>query len=329
MDNELLLLDLHSESPHPKHERLKSHFVNQLLAGRLNPGEVIPTEQHLVKVLRVARTTVRQAMASLENDGLIRRGRGKGTFVEEDALTKLRRGQEIFALVVPETRTGFYPSLLHGFAAASGDSHFQTMICNSDNDVMRQADIVLQLLEKEVGGVAIVPTSESPTPAYQVRQLQKRGIPVVFCHRRVDGIAAPLLAIPFRQVGELAGETLAEHGHRRAAFFTSLRSPYTMAYFEGFQRGLQRGGGEVPPELQYWVHHLRGRRERRCVRAGNNVRHHESSLGNLRHIRFTGRNGLSPAASAGVASAGRRLARRLRRRVAWWTTNPPFDFRGR
>ena len=41
---------------------------------------------------------------------------------------------------------------------------------------------------------------------------------MVFCHRRVEGIAAPLLAIPFHEVGRLAGQALAERGHRRVAF---------------------------------------------------------------------------------------------------------------
>ena len=92
-----------------------------MATGRLKPGQKLPSEHHLVRTLGMARTTIRQAMASLENDGLIRRVQGKGTFVEADARRKLHHGQDIFALVVPETLGGFYPSLLHGFEAAAGD----------------------------------------------------------------------------------------------------------------------------------------------------------------------------------------------------------------
>jgi DNA-binding LacI/PurR family transcriptional regulator len=206
---------------------------------------MLPSEHCLMEAMGVARATVRQAMASLEHDGLIRRVQGKGTFVDNDARRKLCRGQDIFALVVPETLEGFYPSLLHGFETAAGEIRHQTIICSTDDNVERQADIILQLLDQKVGGVAINPTSPHPTPAYQVRQLQQQGVPVVFCHRRVEGVSAPLLAIPFREVGYLAGKTLAEQGHRRVAFFFSHASPVAVAYREGLQEALQSVGGEV------------------------------------------------------------------------------------
>ncbi|MDY0165349.1 MAG: GntR family transcriptional regulator [Thermoguttaceae bacterium] len=253
-EKRLLSLDLrHDDGGHSKHRRLKEHLVAEMVAGRLKPGERIPSEHRLVRTLGVARTTVRQAMASLERDGLIRRIQGKGTFVDDDARRKLNRGQDIFALVTPETRTGFYPSLLHGFDVAAGELQHQTMTCNTGDNVDRQGNIVLQLLDKEVGGVAIVPTAGSPTPAYQIRQLQQRGIPVVFCHRRVEGVAAPLLALPLREAGYLAGKVLAERGHRRVALFSTNPSPSLPPRVEGFNEGLRAGGCEAPAEVVHAV----------------------------------------------------------------------------
>lgn len=246
MNEGLLNLDLRQEgSGRSKHERLRDYLVDEMIAGRMKPGQALPSERRLMRQLGVARMTISQALASLENDGLIRRVQGKGTFVEPGARSKLRRGLDIFALVVPDTRSGFYPSLLRGFDIAASDINHQTLTCNTDNNVERQANIILQLLDKEVGGVAIVPTDQPLTPAFQIRQLQKRGIPVVFCHRRVEGIAAPLLAIPFHEVGRLAGKALAEHGHRQVPFFTSQRSISTPAYQAGLEEGLRAGGSNV------------------------------------------------------------------------------------
>src|SRR3990172_8598543 len=169
MDKGLLRLDLRDErSGRAKHERLREHFINELIAGRLKPGQAIPSETHMIESLGVARMTVRQAMGSLEKEGLIRRVQGKGTFVEDDAQLKLRRGQDIFALVVQETRGGYYPSLLHGFETAAGDIHYQTLVCSTDDDVGQQGNVILQLLDKKVGGVAINPSSLWTTPAFQV-----------------------------------------------------------------------------------------------------------------------------------------------------------------
>ncbi len=256
MSNErLLALDLghdrYDRSVQPKHERLRDHLIKEMVAGRLKPGQVLPSDRSLMETLGVARTTVRQAMASLENDGLIRRVQGKGTFVEDNARRKLKRGLDIFALVVLETRGGFYPSLLHGFEAAAGDIHHQTLICCTNGDVGRQADIILQLMDKKVGGVAINPTSKPLTPAHQIRQLQQHGIPVVFLHRRVEGVTAPLLSIPFYEVGHKAGKILAEHGHRRVAMFSSHWTPMDSVVENGLNEGLRVGGCELPAEAVF------------------------------------------------------------------------------
>ncbi len=221
------------ESAKPKYERLRQFIVEEVLAGRLKPGDMLPTEQQLAGSYDVARSTVRQALAALERDGLIQRIQGKGTFIHDEAPVQVRHDLDVFALVLPETQSGFYPSLQRSFDEAAGLVHHQILVCQSNNNLDRQGNVILQLIDKEVAGVAIVPVTAPATPVYQIRQIQKAGIPVVFCHRRVEGIRAPLLAIPFREVGRLAGQALVERGHRRVAFFALHRSEPSVGYLEG------------------------------------------------------------------------------------------------
>lgn len=226
-----------------KHERLRDYFVAQITDGRLVPGTLLPSEQRIAETLQIARSTVRQAMATLEREGFVRRVHGKGTFVHEQAAAPpaTEKGQNLFALVVPETQVGFYPSLQRSFEDAAADLHKQVIVCNSSNDVDKQGNTILQLIDHRVAGVAIVPTTIPPTPAFHIRQLQKHGIPVVCCARRVDGVQAPLLAIPFEEVGRRAGEAIREAGHRSVAMISGDRTPATEAYERGFREGLHRG----------------------------------------------------------------------------------------
>lgn len=236
-----------SEEPFhgPKYEQLRQQIVEQISSGRLKPGEALPTERWWAEQHKLARSTVRQAMASLERDGLIRRMQGKGTFVHERARERFQRGLAAYALVLPETQAGFYPSLQRSFDEAANGFHHQLLVCNTANNVDRQGNVILQLLDKQVSGVALVPVTLPPTPAYQVRQLQKEGIPVVCCHRRVEGVNTPVIAIPFHELGRSVGRALTARGHRRVAFFAPHRTPASQLYETGLRAGLAEGRGAV------------------------------------------------------------------------------------
>lgn len=124
-----------------------------------------------------------------------------------------------FALVVPMLSERIFVTLHDTFSNASHETRHQVLVCDTQNDVYRQADEILQLLHKRVAGVALVPVDTRPTPVSHIEALQQAKIPVVLLHRGVEGVEAPLVELPLRQVGYAAGRTLAEHGHRRISFF--------------------------------------------------------------------------------------------------------------
>lgn len=227
-------------SSQPKYEQLRDFVLAQIQSGALEAGAALPSENRLASMMNVARSTVRQALAGLEQDGLVKRIHGKGTFVSEEAPGQLAQAQDLFALILPETETAFYPSLQRSFESAAAVLHNQVVVCNTHNDVDKQASAILQLIDLRVAGVAIVPTTVTATPAFHIRQLQKQGIPVVCCARPVAGTRAPLLGIPFEAVGQLAGEKIRQAGHRHVGFVSTSRSTATTAYEQGLRKALGR-----------------------------------------------------------------------------------------
>ena len=237
----------------PKYEQLCTQLMEEVATGRLKPGDVLPPEPMIAAQLKVARNTVRQALAQLERNGLVRRVRGKGTFIHEDAASRLRSGLDAVALIVPE-QSGFYPLLMAGFEEAAGASRNQVIVVSTRNDLHRQGNAILQLIDKQIAGAAIVPVMSQPsTPAFQVRQLQKNNIPVVLCHRGVDGVRAPVLALSGHDIGRLAGEAMIRRGHRRIAFVSALRATMAEAYEAGLRSALQAVGGSLPSSNAVYI----------------------------------------------------------------------------
>jgi GntR family transcriptional regulator len=59
-----------------------------ILGGMFRPGSQLPTEAELCEVLGVSRTVVREALRVLEDDGLVTRRHGVGTFVRDRPILK-------------------------------------------------------------------------------------------------------------------------------------------------------------------------------------------------------------------------------------------------
>jgi DNA-binding GntR family transcriptional regulator len=67
-------------------EAAQNEIRGAILAGRFAPGSQLPGEMELVSILGVSRTVVRDALRILEEDGLITRRQGLGTFVRKNAI---------------------------------------------------------------------------------------------------------------------------------------------------------------------------------------------------------------------------------------------------
>ena len=70
-----------SSPPVPKYQAIYAVLRQRILDGELAPGSRLPSQQELADEFAVTVMTLRQAVAALENDGLLWAARGKGTFV--------------------------------------------------------------------------------------------------------------------------------------------------------------------------------------------------------------------------------------------------------
>lgn len=67
----------------PLYYQLETILRKRILSGEFPPDVPLPSEESLGKEYEVSRITVRRALSALEQEGIISRKRGKGTFVSE------------------------------------------------------------------------------------------------------------------------------------------------------------------------------------------------------------------------------------------------------
>ena len=81
----------------PIYEQICTQIKAQIIAGKLAPGEALPSIRALAKDLRVSVITTKRAYDELEAQGLINTVAGKGCFVAEPDLA-LFREQSLYLL---------------------------------------------------------------------------------------------------------------------------------------------------------------------------------------------------------------------------------------
>jgi GntR family transcriptional regulator len=94
-------------TPMPLYSQIAANLLDQIEAGELAPGNRLPPERELSKLLGVNRVTVRRALRFLESQGLLSRRQGAGTFITEPKIE--RRADKLVPFTHGMQRRGFKP----------------------------------------------------------------------------------------------------------------------------------------------------------------------------------------------------------------------------
>ncbi len=235
-----------------KWEQVKNFLEKEVAQGKYGLGDLLPSENQLCSILGVTRNTVRQALDELEKQGFVFKIRGKGTFLSNVDTQNQYTKVGVYALIVPDLKRSLIPSLTQGFDDRLYKQASQTLVCQSYNDVNRQANVILQLIYRGIDGVAINPVNSVDTPLFQIQMLLDNNIPVVTCHRPINGLDVPNVGWDWRKVGRLAVRHLIERGHKKFIYFGVKKYIVTEYHVKGIRDVLSETEFQLPEENIIW-----------------------------------------------------------------------------
>ncbi|HEY3110838.1 MAG TPA: GntR family transcriptional regulator [Chloroflexota bacterium] len=97
----------------PLYRRLLAQLRSDLDSGRLRPGDLIPPELEIARSHGISRHTVRQAIVELAREGLLRRERGRGTFVTPPPIVRSLGSFYSFAHEMKDRGLEFHTRVIH------------------------------------------------------------------------------------------------------------------------------------------------------------------------------------------------------------------------
>ena len=200
-----------------KYEQLAASLRSELQLLLRQGGTKLATEAEICERYHMSRQTVRHALKLLEEEGLIERRQGSGSYIRQQSAAADTRQ---IAVVTTFLDDYIFPSILHDAQSCFSQAGYTTLVFATENKVSREREILLRLTEQKVSALLVEGSKTAlPTPNSDLYQkLCDKGVPILFLH----GIYSNLPGIPCLFDDNYAGgyqltRYLLEKGHRSIA----------------------------------------------------------------------------------------------------------------
>lgn len=193
---------------------LLANIIRQKIAdGTYHGGDKLPSENELSRQYRLSRQTVRQAFSVLEEEGLLRRERGSGTYVQ-------RKGRQTaktrtIGVITTYITDYIFPGIIRGIESELSRRGYSLTLGVTKNRVENENRLLRSFLEKKVDGIIVEGTKTAlPNPNLSLyQQLDECGIPYVFINGFYREFPCVHITTNDRECGETAAKYLIQEKH--------------------------------------------------------------------------------------------------------------------
>ncbi|EUJ42096.1 GntR family transcriptional regulator [Brochothrix campestris] len=198
----------------PLYQHIIMDLKQAIIAGTYPPGSKLPTELNLSETYGVSRITSKRALVELENEGIVIRVRGKGSFVREKAVvsqSKTIKKDVLFILPFPDNTTvGNYAQ---GMFEVIQATHYRLQM--QPHQYLSNLD-VKDIVER-YAGVIFYPRNNHDDIELLYR-LHLFGVPTVLIDKKIDQLPFSSVMANNEQGAYEATRHLIAQKHQKIAF---------------------------------------------------------------------------------------------------------------
>ena len=180
-------------------------------------------------VAKTTRAKVEQVMEELD-------------YVRDIGAARLRNNKShTIGVIIPNLVNTFFTQFLAGIEQVMSEDDRVVLLANSDDDHIRQSQILQQFRGHGVDGVILCPADK--TDLDLMTRIQQWNFPLVQSLREVGENATDFSGVDFAEAAELAVRHLVEQGHQRIAFLSVYaRTSARLHRLDGFNRAIAETG---------------------------------------------------------------------------------------
>lgn len=225
----------------------------QILGGCYHAGDKLTSENQLSQQYGLSRQTVRQALAVLEQEGLLLRQRGSGTYVSFAAPRKEKTHS--IGVITTYITDYIFPTIVRGIEEELTRNGYHLTLGVTKNRVENEARLLRSFLENRVDGLIVEGTKTAfPNPNLDLyRQLEAMGIPVVFFNGYYRELPSVYVVTNDRKSGWDAAEYLIRRcGCRKLGGIFKSDDTQGHERYAGFSQAILKEGCELNDDAVIW-----------------------------------------------------------------------------
>lgn len=233
----------------PKYLQVAETLRHEIAAGVFRDGQTLMTEEDLRMRFNVSRQTVRQAIALLEDDGLVDRRRGSGTYVRHGP--RHRTGPVHVAVITTYITDYIFPNIVSGIESVLNENDCMMSLSATYNDPKLERTILERVLQYQPDGLIVegARTARDNPNMDLYRKFVERNIPMIFINGYYDELSnVPHVVMDDYGGGRLAARELVKRGYRKLACVFKNDDRQGLERERGFMDELAVYGLEVPKE---------------------------------------------------------------------------------
>lgn len=237
----------------PKYAFLVNWIKDQILHGDLHFGDRLYSENELCSIFGISRQTVRQAIGILEQEKVVSRRRGSGTYVTWQKKTT-RSGTKKIGVISTYVGEYIFMDILHGIESVLSANGYATQISFTHNQVENERRALRSMLDSDVDGIIVEPTKSGlPNPNLSMYdEFRSRNIPVLFFNAKYPELDFPVVCLDDVAAGEMVTSFLIGKGHTKIAGIFQCDDIQGMLRYEGYIQALEKNNIEINSQRILW-----------------------------------------------------------------------------
>ncbi|MBG9585862.1 LacI family transcriptional regulator [Cytobacillus firmus] len=144
-------------------------------------------------------------------------------------------------VIVANILHSFSTQVIRAIEDMCHDSDFHTIVCNADDDPIKEKKYIEMLRAKQVDGIILLPTGDN---ADLYNEMLKEKYPIVFVDRTVPDVPIPSMLLDNEKAAGLGVQHFIDNGYRKIGIITNVIRNVTprMERLNGYKKTLELNG---------------------------------------------------------------------------------------